>query len=282
MLILTDTADSTVSYTTTVQVNAGVATYGFTDVLPGTYILSLDNSFEKIKLDDVLVTVSDSDTSKDISVIRNVFDITGTITSADDKADLSDITIILLDSVGNEVDRTAAEVTDAGAVYSFRDLAQGSYTVRIAGEKVKADDIPVTLNASDTANDIEVVRTVFDITCTITKSDPLADLSSITVVLLDSEGNELARTEAEVTGESASYSFSDLREGSYTVRIDSDKVEAEDIAVDITDTDVTANIAVSLAYLIGDVNNDGIVDVLDAADIQKFTAERITEFKKKA
>ena len=194
MLILTDTADSTVSYTTTVQVNAGVATYGFTDVLPGTYILSLDNSFEKIKLDDVLVTVSDSDTSKDISVIRNVFDITGTITSADDKA----------------------------------------------------------------------------------------DLSVITIMLLDSEGNELAQTEAEVTGESASYSFSDLREGSYTVRIDSDKVEAEDTAVNITDTDVTANIAVSLAYLIGDVNNDGIVDVLDAADIQKFTAERITEFKKKA
>lgn len=33
---------------------------------------------------------------------------------------------------------------------------------------------------------------------------------------------------------------------------------------------------------VGDVNDDGTVDILDAADIQKFAAERISEFKKKA
>ena len=33
---------------------------------------------------------------------------------------------------------------------------------------------------------------------------------------------------------------------------------------------------------VGDVNDDGNIDVLDAADIQKFAAERISEFKKKA
>jgi hypothetical protein len=31
-----------------------------------------------------------------------------------------------------------------------------------------------------------------------------------------------------------------------------------------------------------DVNNDGVVDILDASDIQKFTVEKIKEFKKKA
>ena len=30
-----------------------------------------------------------------------------------------------------------------------------------------------------------------------------------------------------------------------------------------------------------DVNNDGVVDILDAAEIQKFAAGIITEFKKK-
>ena len=33
---------------------------------------------------------------------------------------------------------------------------------------------------------------------------------------------------------------------------------------------------------VGDVNDDGTVDILDAADIQKFAAERISEFNKKA
>ena len=32
---------------------------------------------------------------------------------------------------------------------------------------------------------------------------------------------------------------------------------------------------------VADVNNDGIVDVLDAATIQKYAVEKISEFKKK-
>ena len=32
---------------------------------------------------------------------------------------------------------------------------------------------------------------------------------------------------------------------------------------------------------LGDVNGDGVVDILDAAEIQKFAAEKITEFSKK-
>ena len=33
---------------------------------------------------------------------------------------------------------------------------------------------------------------------------------------------------------------------------------------------------------VGDVNDDGVVDILDATDIQKFATEKLTEFKKKA
>ena len=32
----------------------------------------------------------------------------------------------------------------------------------------------------------------------------------------------------------------------------------------------------------GDVNGDNVVDILDAADVQKYAAEKLAEFKKKA
>lgn len=143
-------------------------------------------------------------------------------------------------------------------------------------EKVKLDDVLVTVSDSDVAKCINVIRNVFDITGTITSADSKADLSDITVILLDSEGNEVNRTVAEPTGEGAVYSFRGLAQGSYTVRIDSSKVKADDIAADITDTDVTADITVSAAYLIGDVNSDGAVDIFDALLVQKFTAGRTT------
>ena len=39
-----------------------------------------------------------------------------------------------------DIDFSGVCPTGEGAVYSFRDLAQGSYTVRIDSDKVKADD----------------------------------------------------------------------------------------------------------------------------------------------
>lgn len=61
-----------------------------------------------------------------------------------------------------------------------------------------------------------------------------------------------------------------------------------DNSVDVLDATVVQKHAVGKADLtneqlsIADVNNDNNVDVLDAAEIQKFAAGKITEFKKKA
>ena len=60
-----------------------------------------------------------------------------------------------------------------------------------------------------------------------------------------------------------------------------------DKVVDILDATLIQKHAVEIASLTdkqkesADVNDDGIVDILDASEIQKFSVEKITEFKKK-
>ncbi len=62
----------------------------------------------------------------------------------------------------------------------------------------------------------------------------------------------------------------------------------EDGIVDILDAALIQKYTVEKATLsdkqreIADVNNDGVVDILDVTDIQKFAVEKITEFKKKS
>ena len=70
VLVLTDASDSSVTYTAAVEITGGVASYTFTDVISGTYILSLDPSVIKISTDNSLITVDNADTAKDINVSR--------------------------------------------------------------------------------------------------------------------------------------------------------------------------------------------------------------------
>ena len=70
VLVLTDAADSSVTYTATVTVADGVASYAFTDVISGTYILNLDPSVIKISSGDTLITVDQADESRNIDVNR--------------------------------------------------------------------------------------------------------------------------------------------------------------------------------------------------------------------
>ena len=157
VLILTDTTDSSKQYTTTVHVTDGVAAYSFTDVVSGTYVLSVDSSESRIKADSVLITVEQSDVSKDIDVVRNIYDVTGTITKTDARAYLYDMTVILLDGSGNELARTVARVIDSEtATYSFTDLSAGSYSIRIESDMSEADDTAFSITDSDVTEDIAV------------------------------------------------------------------------------------------------------------------------------
>ena len=69
ILVLTNSADSTITYTANVNVSDGLATYAFNDVISGTYILSLDTgSTIKIVADSILVSVNNTDTIADITI----------------------------------------------------------------------------------------------------------------------------------------------------------------------------------------------------------------------
>ena len=154
---LTDSADSTITYSVNVQIIEGTATYSFTDVLPGSYILSLISPEQKVKADSVIITVKQSDVIRDVDVKRNVFDVSGTLSSEDAKADLRNVTVILLDAEDNEIDRIAAVyIAGKQATYRFCDLAIGEYAIRIESDKVEADDTAFTIADRDTIVDIEV------------------------------------------------------------------------------------------------------------------------------
>ncbi len=65
-LILTNSADRTVTYTVDVQAADSVFTYAFTDVISGTYILSVDS--KKVEADDIVITITDNDIIRNIEV----------------------------------------------------------------------------------------------------------------------------------------------------------------------------------------------------------------------
>ena len=73
ILVLTDASDSSVTYTAAVTLTDGRATYTFSDVISGTYILSLDDSVDRLRGSSVLVTVDHADTAKDMAVARVIF-----------------------------------------------------------------------------------------------------------------------------------------------------------------------------------------------------------------
>ena len=156
VLTLTDAADSTVTYTAAVQAIDGAVSYTFTDVIAGTYILSLASADGKVKADSVLITVGGSDLVSDFNVKRNVFDVSGTVYSEDVKADLSHVTVILLGADGTELARTDAAVSgDRRADYRFSDLSIGDYGIRIVSEKVEAEDAAFRIADQDVTVDVK-------------------------------------------------------------------------------------------------------------------------------
>jgi lipopolysaccharide export system protein LptA len=65
-VILTDLNDSSVTYTADVQISEGTATYTFTDVVAGTYVLSIDG--KKIEADEIIVSVTDGEVNVNVEV----------------------------------------------------------------------------------------------------------------------------------------------------------------------------------------------------------------------
>ena len=115
VLVLTDASDSSVTYTAVVEVTDGAASYTFTDVLSGTYILSLDPSVIKISADNVLLTVDSADKVKNIDVNRVI--LPGDINS-DYQVDNKDLTRLFqyLTDWNVEVESKTLDVNGDGEV----------------------------------------------------------------------------------------------------------------------------------------------------------------------
>lgn len=153
------------------------------------------------------------------------------------------VTIQLFNEDG---DLVAEQTTNAQGEYEFLDLAPGVYKVveiqpeAFADGKDSVGSISGT-NVGDVANDMftsislkggdEGVNYDFgeirlgsiggrvhgDVNgdCTFSENDGDKPLEGVTLVLLDADGNEVARTETDADGK---YQFNQLRPGNYTVR----------------------------------------------------------------
>ena len=129
----------------------------------------------------------------------------------------------------------------------------------------------VTVGQADVVRDVAVKRSAYDVTGTISGTG--LDLSEAKVALVDADGNEIGQTAAVSDGTSTSYRFSNVAPGEYTVRILSEKVEAEDVSIRVTDGDVTADVTVTAkdTRLPGDLNGDGEVTDADAIYLLMYT-----------
>lgn len=87
--------------------------------------------------------------------------------------------------------------------------------------------------------------------------------------------------ETTVKGNSADYSISGVANGMYTMKVSKNAHADREYTVKVSSADVTQNVEI---FPIGDVNNDGIISVIDATLVQKYIVnlESLTDLQKKS
>jgi len=159
----------------------------------------------------------------------------------DDEDGVSDVKVTLNDSDGNEV---ATATTDENGNYTFSDLEPGDYSVSFdtttlpegyvvtpqnagdddsvdsdADENGKTEVTTLDAGENDTTWDMGINLAEGSLSGNVsadTNNDSEGDrpLEGVTLILLDSEGNEVART---TTDENGDYGFSNIQDGNYSV-----------------------------------------------------------------
>ena len=87
--------------------------------------------------------------------------------------------------------------------------------------------------------------------------------------------------ETTVKGNTADYSISGVANGTYTLKVSKNAHADREYTVKVSSADVTQNVEI---FPIGDVNNDGIISVIDATLVQKYIVnlESLTDLQKKS
>jgi protocatechuate 3,4-dioxygenase beta subunit len=164
------------------------------------------------------------------------YDIDGDGTQDAVENGLTGVTVELVDGGGNVI---ASTVTGADGLYSFSNLAAGTYTVRVDASTLPGEGAPtfdlddiatpdtaaVTLTAGQTRDDVDFGyrgtaalgdRVWYDINGNGSQDAGEVGLNGVTVELLDGDGDVLLST---VTAGDGVYTFAGLLPGTYDVRV---------------------------------------------------------------
>lgn len=98
----------------------------------------------------------------------------------------------------------------------------------------------------------------FNVSGTVTS---YLDANEKVTVELYEEGNAEPSYSATVTGNSGTYSFSEVPSGTYTMKVSKKGHVTKEIVVTVIDGDVTQDVTINLY---GDVNSDGMINTQDA------------------
>ncbi|MGH1505186.1 MAG: SdrD B-like domain-containing protein, partial [Acidimicrobiales bacterium] len=240
--------------------------YGFADLPAADYTVRVDGSTlpagvtqtddrDAILDDETDITlaagedVSDADFGYEPPVLASVGDRVWSDLDGDGVQDagepgLSGVTVELLDGTGTVI---ATDVTNVSGVYTFTDLAAGSYSVRVDTSTLPADTTTqtgdpdatldsassVTLAFGDNVNTVDFgyqpLGTIGDRVWADVDGDGTQDagepgLSGVTVELLDAVGTVIGTDVTDGTGD---YGFAGLPADDYTVRVDTSTLPAD-------------------------------------------------------
>eukprot|EP00124_Ichthyophonus_hoferi_P001002 Ihof_evm14s44 gene=Ihof_evmTU14s44 len=214
--------------TTTTNVNG---TYVFPDLASGIYTVKIDTTTVPAGYISIRRGAQYTTVLGEGQTFTN--DTNGNDVQDADEAGVPNVMVILMD--GDAI--IATTVTDANGNYEFKDLAPGTYTVRLNMTTIPDNTTPqrekftVTLKPGQTFAGAQASfclkpRPKTEICGTITKDGtPLGD---VTVILTNSAGEEVGTTKTDASGD---YVFPKVNAGTYTVTVDKSTLPAATVTV---------------------------------------------------
>ncbi|MBQ6878261.1 MAG: DUF2012 domain-containing protein [Oscillospiraceae bacterium] len=157
--------------------------------------------------------------------------------------------------------------------FEFKALVDGPFVEKL-GILTEGEDAPLLRKDKNEGKELEpfdfsVEEQVIGFNVSGTVTSYLDANEKVTVELYE-EGNAEPSYSATVTGNSGTYSFSEVPSGTYTMKVSKKGHVTKEISVTVTDGDVKQDVTINLY---GDVNSDGYINPKDATLILQYSAE---------